>query len=261
MQAIRVAVAGAAGKMGRESVRAIASQQDMQLVAAIDPAAAGQDAGLVAGLPALNLTVLAGAEAAFAQSQLQVLVDFTTAAAAMPTLRAALKRRIAAVVGTTGLSESDMQEIGALCGHHSVGAIVAPNFAIGAVLMMKFACEAAKYLPCAEIIELHHDQKRDAPSGTALRTAELMQAAAGSALRAGPGDQASRGQSVGPIRVHSVRLQGLVAHQEVIFGGQGQTLTIRHDSTGWESFMPGMLLAIRKATSVQGLVVGLENIL
>jgi 4-hydroxy-tetrahydrodipicolinate reductase len=261
MQTIRVAVAGAAGRMGRESVRAIASQQDMQVVAAIDPAAAGQDAGLVAGLPALNLTVLADAEAALAESQSQVLVDFTTAAAAMPILRAGLKRRIAAVVGTTGFSESDVEEIAELCRRHSVGAIVAPNFAIGAVLMMKFACEAAEYLPCAEIIELHHDQKRDAPSGTALRTAEMMQAAAGTALRARPGDQQSRGQAAGPIRIHSVRLQGLVAHQEVIFGGPGQTLTIRHDSTGRESFMPGMLLAVRKVGSLQRLVVGLENIL
>jgi 4-hydroxy-tetrahydrodipicolinate reductase len=260
MEQIRVAVAGAAGKMGREAVRAISSQQDMTLVAAIDPAAAGQDAGLAAGLSALNVPIAADAESELARGNPDVLVDFTVAAAAMANVRAALKRGIAAVVGTTGLSSSDLHEIEALCRQHSVGTLIAPNFSIGAVLMIKFACEAAKHLPHAEIIELHHDQKRDAPSGTALRTAELMQAA-NEALRAGPGDQHARGQGVGAIRVHSVRLPGFVAHQEVIFGGPGQTLTIRHDSTSRESFMPGMLVAIRKAKSLKGLVVGLENIL
>jgi 4-hydroxy-tetrahydrodipicolinate reductase len=260
MEQIRVAVAGAAGKMGREAVRAISSQQDMTLVAAIDPAATGQDAGLAAGLSALNVPIAADAESGLARGNPDVLVDFTIAAAAMANVRAALKRGIAAVVGTTGLSSSDLHEIEAMCRQHSVSTLIAPNFSIGAVLMMKFACEAAKHLPHAEIIELHHDQKRDAPSGTALRTAELMQAAS-DALRAGPGDQASRGQAAGPIRIHSVRLPGFVAHQEVIFGGPGQTLTIRHDSTSRESFMPGMLVAIRKAKSLKGLVVGLENIL
>jgi len=260
MQPIRVAVVGAAGKMGKESVRAIACQPDMQLVAAIDPAAAGKDAGVTAGLPAMNLAISSEAESCFDSAKPDVLVCFSDSTA-VPTLRAAIARGISLVVGTTGFSDSDLKEIEALCRDKSVGALIAPNFAIGAVLMMRFACEAAEHMPCAEIIELHHDQKRDAPSGTALRTAELMQAAAGGALRAGPGDQASRGQADGPIRIHSVRLQGLVAHQEVIFGGQGQTLTIRHDSTGRESFMPGMLLAIRKVQALKGLVVGLENIL
>jgi 4-hydroxy-tetrahydrodipicolinate reductase len=158
----------------------------------------------------------------------------------MKNVKTILENGCHAVVGTTGLTAKDLEEIKKLCAKNEVNCVVAPNFAIGAVLMMKFATEAAKYLPQAEIIELHHDKKLDAPSGTALKTAEMM------------------GKK---IPIHSVRLPGLVAHQEVIFGGVGQTLTIRHDTINRESFMPGVLLAIHKVKKLKGLVYGLEQLL
>ena len=194
-----------------------------------------------------------------------VMVDFTHPESVMENVRTALRYGVAPVVGTTGITQQDLLEIERLCEQHDTGAVVAPNFAIGANLMIHFARIASRYFPSAEITELHHDGKADAPSGTALRTAEEMLRA-----RERPFEQGAtakvmldgvRGGEMGGIRVHSVRLPGLVAHQEVLFGGQGQTLLIRHDSVSRESFMPGVIMAIKEATKIKGLVYGLDRLM
>jgi 4-hydroxy-tetrahydrodipicolinate reductase len=220
MAKIKILVNGARGKMGSETVKAILKESDLELVGQAD---IGADlAGLIKELKP------------------EVIVDFTLPSAVMKNIKLILSNGCHAVVGTTGLNENDLKEIKQLCAKNDVNCVVAPNFAIGAVLMMQFAKEAVKHLPNAEIIEFHHETKVDKPSGTAIKTAQLM------------------GKDV-PI--HSVRLPGLVAHQEVIFGGLGQTLTIRHDTINRESFMPGMLLAVRKVKKLKGLVYGLEHLL
>ena len=245
---IRVVVAGADGRMGRETVRAVAAETDM-IVAG--KAHRGDDLG----------TVLRDANA-------DVLVDFTVPESVMANLRTALAARVIPIVGTTGLSPENLDEIHGLCEENGIGALIAPNFAIGAVLLMQFAQTAAKYLPDVEIIEMHHERKLDAPSGTAVKTAALIAAVRDAALVKGdlpgafetfPGSRGGRAE--GNIPVHSIRLPGFVASQEVIFGGPGQRLSLRHDSIDRASFMPGVVLAIRKATSLSGLVYGLENLL
>ena len=220
MAKIKVLVNGAKGKMGSETVKAVLNAGDLELVGQTD---LGDD--------------LADA---IQDTKAEVVVDFTHPSSAMKNVKAILQNKAHAVVGTTGLSPANLAEIKKLCSKYKVSCVVAPNFAVGAVLMMKFAKEAARYMPEVEIIELHHDKKVDKPSGTAIKTAELI------------------GKDV-PI--HSVRLPGLVAHQEVIFGGLGQTLKIRHDSISRESFMPGVIMAIRKVKKIKGLVYGLENLL
>lgn len=220
---IRVAVSGAAGRMGSTTCTAVERAEDMELVARIDP------------------TLGLGLAEAIEQTEPGVLVDFSVPTTAVANIRTAVQAGVHAVVGTTGF---DLAEISGLDG---ANVFVAPNFAIGAVLMMQFAAQATKHMRAAEIIELHHDRKVDAPSGTAALTAERMHAAAPE-------------KPVPPI--HSVRLPGLVAHQEVILGDVGQTLTIRHDSIDRESFMPGVLLAIRNVASLpERVVVGLERLL
>jgi 4-hydroxy-tetrahydrodipicolinate reductase len=228
---IRVAVAGAAGRMGETVCRAVQQAPDTELVARADPA--------------LDTTL-----AQALQAGPDVLVDFTVPSSVVANAREALGAGVHVVIGTTGFDVED------LAAHATGGAnlFVAPNFAIGAVLMMQFAARAIQHMARAEIIELHHDRKLDAPSGTAARTAQLMREAA--ATRADGSDQA------GEIPIHSVRLPGLVAHQEVILGDVGQTLTIRHDSIDRESFMPGVLLAVRRVGSLPSSpVVGLEHLL
>jgi 4-hydroxy-tetrahydrodipicolinate reductase len=261
---IPVLVVGACGKVGLHVVRAVMAETDLRLVGAVDRQRVGEDIGDVAGIGQLGIAVSDDLAAAIAAARPRVMVDFTTPSAVKSNLEIALRERVACVVGTTGLTPVDLAEAAAWCRQHQTPALVAPNFAIGAVLMMQFAAHAAKHFAAAEIIELHHDQKQDAPSGTALKTAEMMRAAPGSLLSSEPArgeDRPSRGQRAGTIRIHSVRLPGLVAHQEVILGGLGQTLTIRHDSISRESFLPGVLLAIRKILSLQGLTHGLERIL
>lgn len=183
----------------------------------------------------------------------------------MGNLRIAISAGVAPVVGTTGLTDTDREELRTLCGKHHTNCLIAPNFAIGAILMMKFAQDAAKYMPHVEIIELHHDQKLDAPSGTALRTAELITETRQAMKQGHPQEEeklvGARGAEMEGMHIHSVRLPGYVAHQEVIFGALGQTLVIRHDSISRESFMPGVVLACERILSIDGLIVGLENIL
>jgi 4-hydroxy-tetrahydrodipicolinate reductase len=223
---IRVAVAGAAGRMGQTVCAAVEGAEDMELVGRADPV-----------LETTLEQVLADAE---------VLVDFTRPDTALPNALACVRAGVHAVIGTTGFDPAPLREEPPAQGRPRANVLIAPNFAIGAVLMMRFAAEAARHMAKAEIVELHHDAKLDAPSGTAARTAELMAAASG-----GP-----------PPPIHSVRLPGLVAHQEVILGDLGQTLSIRHDSISRESFMPGVLLAVRRVgTLEESPVVGLENLL
>jgi len=259
---IRVAVAGAAGRMGREVVRAITSQSDMRLAAAYDPSCVGQDAGEVAGIGTSGVVIANLSAETLRRDLADVLVDFTTAAGAISRLRTAVENGVRVVSGTTGLAPKELEELAAFAEERRVGLVYAPNFSIGAVLMMHFAAIAAQYLPHAEIIELHHDRKLDAPSGTAAMTAERI-----AASRSAKPDLASseapaaRGDTARGVPIHSVRLPGLVAHQEVLFGGQGQLLTIRHDSYDRTSFMPGVLLATRRVIDLSSPVVGLDRLL
>ena len=242
--AIKVGVFGAAGRMGSEVCRAVEADPDLELVARVDIDDAPQ------------AMVDAGAE---------VAVDFTAPAAVKSNIRFCLDNGIHAVVGTTGLSESDRSEIGKWAEGASANVFIAPNFAIGAVLMMQFAARAAAHFDTAEIVERHHERKLDAPSGTALRTAEVMNEARADAWKISTTTteslEGSRGGEVGGIHIHSLRVPGSVAHQEVVLGTAGETLTIRHDSLERSSFMPGVLLAVKKVATLPGMTVGLEHVL
>lgn len=232
---MRVLVNGAAGRMGSEVCRAVQSSSDLHLVGGIDPAGRG----LLTGVKTFT-----NLKEALEAIPVDVVVDFTTPHAVGPSMETCLAFDVPMVIGTTGLSAAELQEWQVRALQENWRAIIAPNFAIGAVLMMKYAQEAMNFFEQAEIIEYHHAQKLDAPSGTALRTRTLMQEVSNK-----------------DIPIHSVRLPGLVAHQEVILGLPGQTLTIRHESNNRESFMPGVLLAIRRISEIKGVVIGLEHIL
>lgn len=265
MAEIRVAVSGAAGRMGRAAVRAVAREGDMLLVAALGrQQQIGRDAGEVAGGGALGFPVSADLAEVLAAAP-DVLVEFAPGAVAADHARAALERGVRPVIGSTGIPLTEIESLRELAGRRRIGAVLAPNFAIGAVLMMEFARIAARFMPHVEIIEQHHDRKRDAPSGTAVKTAQLIAEARGEAPPPVVKDEevipGARGGQAQGVRVHSVRLPGLGAHQEVIFGGPGQTLVIRHNSHHEDSFMPGLLLAIRRVGNLDGLVYGLEHLL
>lgn len=258
---IRVAVSGACGRMGQEVVRTVLAQPDMRLVAAVDAVGAGSDIGTVLGGEPLQVAVRRGLEGVDAD----VLVDFTRGDAAPGNVQAALRAGLACVVGTTGIAAAELERMATAASEAGRAVLVAPNFALGAVLMMRFATEAARYYEWAEIIELHHEKKIDAPSGTALRTAELMQGQR-AAFQGVAGETekvaGARGALHGGVRVHSVRLPGLVAHQEVMLGGAGEVLTIRHDSMARTSFMPGVMLALRRILKQPpGFLIGLEHLL
>lgn len=244
---INVGVVGAAGRMGAQVVLAVDNADDLQLAAVVDLG------------DSLDRLVAA---------RVQVVVDFTTPDAVMETIRFCVEHGIHAVVGTTGFTPERLREVQDLMAEHpDVGVIIAPNFALGAVLLMRFAREAAPYFESVEVIEMHHPDKLDAPSGTARHTAEAIAAArrdAGSApvpdatVHEVPG---ARGADVEGVRVHAVRARGLVAHEEVILGNAGEVLTLRHDSIDRASFMPGVLLAVRAVGDRPGLTVGLEELL
>lgn len=247
---IRVGVVGAAGRMGREVCRAIVADADLELAAAVDPSHAGQTVQDTTIAPSLDALTAAGAE---------VVVEFTRPEAAPDNIAWCIAHGLHVVTGTTGFEPDP-----GWAEQRDVGVLIAANFAIGAVLMMRFAAEAAGYLPEAEIVELHHGDKPDAPSGTSIATARRIASARGPAEPGATGAErvpGARGADVEGVRVHSVRLPGLVAHQEVILGGLGQTLTIRHDSTSHASFMPGVLMAVRAVASRPGLTVGLDALL
>ena len=242
---IKVGVLGSKGRMGSEAVRAISGAKDLELVAQIDLN------------DSLDVLVNNGAE---------VIVDFTHPDAVMQNLEFAISHGIHIVVGTTGFTNEKLESIKKwLSAQPKVGALIAPNFGLGAVLMMQFAAKAARYFESAEIVELHHPEKADAPSGTATRTAEMITQSRQESKRPAMPDKTSsslvgaRGAKVGDVPIHSVRLRGLVAHQEVLLGDQGETLSIRHDSIDRTGFMPGVLLAIREVGKRPGLTLGLEN--
>jgi 4-hydroxy-tetrahydrodipicolinate reductase len=253
---IRVGVIGATGRVGAEVCRAVHADAEMELVAGISRSKAGEKASEALGLQGSDV-VLAENLDSFVEAGVEVAVDFTNAEFAPEHVGWAIEHGVHIVVGTTGF------EVDEAWREAPVGVFVAPNFAIGAALMQRFAEQAARYLPAVEIVELHHDGKADAPSGTAAATADAVAAArredwTGPSSESVPG---ARGGDHAGIRIHSIRLPGLVAHQEVIFGGQGQTLTIRHDSMDRTSFVPGVLMAIRWVPSHPGLTVGLDAIL
>ena len=260
----RVAVCGASGKMGREVVKAISRAEGLELVGGVAPHHAGRDCGELAGVGPLGRPIVARLEDL--PEKPDVMVDFTHPSAVKANVVRALQAGVRAVVGTTGLFPEDLSEIARMAEEQGVGAIVAPNFALGAVLLMRFAAEASRYFDHAEILELHHNQKADAPSGTDIKTAEMMLTARDAFGTSNVADRemlsGARGANFDEtgLRIHAIRLPGLVAHQEVIFGGLGQTLTIRHDSLSRESFMPGVLLAVRKVLDLKGLVYGLEKL-
>jgi len=242
---IKVAVLGAKGRMGAETVKTVKAHSDLTLVAELD---LGD-----------SLDAIKGAD---------VVVDFTHPDSVMKNVEFAISNGVNVVVGTTGFNDEKLAQVKSwLAQNPKVGALIAPNFGLGAVLMMQFAAEAAKHFESVEIIELHHPNKADAPSGTAARTAELITEARKSAQRPAMPDATAhtlpgaRGAKVGDVPIHSVRLRGLVAHQEVVLGDQGETLTIRHDSIDRTGFMPGVLLGIRNVGSHPGLTFGLEHFL
>ncbi len=251
---IRVAVAGCAGRMGSTVVEAVSAADDMEVVCGIDPCGQSDD-----------FEVYASVEQACEQASFDVMVDFTQPSVVADNLRVALPAGIDCVVGTTGLSNETLEELAALAPAGTC-LFYAPNFTTGAVLMMEFARVAAPYFPEAEVMEFHHCNKKDAPSGTAIRTAEIISEARGGRASEAPGKETevdgaegARGALVAGVPVHSVRSMGYVASQEVMFGSLGQTLTIRHDSWDRTSYMPGVLLGIRSVATHEGLIVGLEN--
>ncbi len=258
---IRVLVCGARGKMGSTTVDAVSAADDMELVGGVDPhAAAGESC------PGTDAPLFTSLSEAIEATNPEVMVDFTNPSVVEENLRCALGAGVACVVGTTGLSEEKLADI-AKTAQNGAALFFASNFTTGAVLMMQFAKAAAAYFPDIEIIEMHHDGKKDSPSGTAVTTARLISEgrtqpsnAPGSETEM-EGMEGARGALVDGVPIHSVRTDGHVAHQEVILGSSGQTLTIRHDSIDRSSYMPGVLLAIRNVQNLTGLTIGLENLM
>ncbi len=262
MEPIKTVVRGALGRMGQVTIDALSRDADIELVGAVGHRVDRDSLALPGSGKTVPLS--ANLEETITKSRPQVLVDFTVASAVMPAVSIAAKHGVNLVIGTTGLKNEDISSLGKITEENSIGAVLAPNFALGAVLMIHMAKIAARYLESAEIIELHHDRKLDAPSGTARQTARVMAEARGSEFKQPPQQtpvSASRGEVTQGISIHSVRLPGLMAHQEVIFGGTGQTLTIRHDSISRECFMPGVILAIKEVVKRKGLIYGLDQLL
>lgn len=259
---IGVIVHGATGRVGREMLIGLSGYSDVQLLAGVDLNASGD---WVALGHSCSVPLTPDLEAVIGDIRPLVVVDFTNAQGAMSAARTALPRGVNLVVGSTGLSTAEVSEIGELAARHRVGAVVAANFALGAVLMIHLARIAARYFDYAEIIEMHHETKSDAPSGTALATARAMAEARGQPFRSAPVEKhtvpGTRGGEVEGIAIHAMRLPGLMAHQEVVLGTAGQTLSIRHDTINRECYVPGVLMAVREVVKQRGLVHGLDRLL
>lgn len=266
---IKVLVCGAAGKMGQSVVRAVDFEAGFKLVGAVDRSGnpnIGKDIGILCRINETGVKLSGDLKETIAKSNPDVMVDFTMPEIVIVNAQIALKAGIRTVIGTTGMTKDDISELTKLSKQNATGTVIAPNFAVGAVLMMKFAKEASKYFAHAEIIEYHHDKKLDAPSGTSIKSAELMLQ-----TRKEFGRDSVKGKETlkgargaigdGNIHIHSVRLPGLIAHQDIILAGTGQTLTIRHDTYDRTAFMPGVLMAIKKVMELDHLVYGLENII
>ena len=269
---IPVVVNGAAGKMGREVIKAVAKAEDMMLVGAVDanPNLRGQDIGEIVGIGPLEVPILDDLQSVLVlatQEKIQgVMVDFTHPDGVYENVRSAIAYGVRPVVGTTGLRAKQIEELTEFADKASTGVLIAPNFAIGVLLMQQAAIQASQYFDHVEIIELHHNQKADAPSGTAIKTAEML-AELGKTYNPPSVNEkeiitGARG-GLGPenIPIHSIRLPGLLAHQEIIFGSPGQIYTLRHDTTDRACYMPGVLLGIRKVINLKTLGYGLEKLL
>jgi 4-hydroxy-tetrahydrodipicolinate reductase len=261
---IRVIICGVSGKMGHQSAMAVQEQNDMVPVGAVDMVNVGEIAGKCQADDTLNVRINSSLDEVIKQTKPDVMIDFTKGHTGPGNIIKCLENGIACVVGTTGISEEDMGKIHKKSEEKNVPVFIAPNFSIGAVLMMNFAKEAAKYFEWAEISELHHEKKADAPSGTALMTAQMM-----SEVRPDFKSPESETEKVAGVRggvyhdihIHSIRLPGLLAHQEVLFGSLGETLKIRHDSLSRECFMSGVMLSVRKVRNLSGVVIGLDKIM
>jgi 4-hydroxy-tetrahydrodipicolinate reductase len=259
---IRVGVIGAAGKMGRLVSEGVLDHPDLVLAAAVNPSHAGDPMSAVIGRGDAEVTVTPRLETLL-QSEVEVAVDFTRPDVVMDNIRFGVTHGIHMVVGTTGIGPGELEEIRGWLDQAEANVIVAPNFSVGAVVAQRLAEEAVRYFPAAEVIELHHEQKLDAPSGTAAATARRLAAAREETWSGPEGETVPgvRGGEVEGIRIHSVRLPGLVAHQEILLGAPGQTLSIRHDATDRSSFIAGVLLAVKEVPRRSGLTVGLEPLL
>ncbi|SFF05698.1 dihydrodipicolinate reductase [Paenibacillus catalpae] len=263
--AIKVAVIGASGRMGREVVKMVLEDEALELVAAVAPSAGPVDAGVFAGKANTGVIVSATIEEAFSNAKADVMVDFTVPVLAYQHTKVAIEHGVRPIMGTTGFTPEQIEELDKLCQEKGIGGLIAPNFSIGAILMMKFAAEASKYLPHVEIIEYHGDQKLDAPSGTSIKTAELISQVRQELRQGNPNEEevieGARGGYYNGFRIHSVRLPGVFAQQEVVFGGYGQTLKIRHDSYDRAGYMPGVNVAVKKVMNYSGMIYGFEHVM
>jgi 4-hydroxy-tetrahydrodipicolinate reductase len=265
LEKVRIIVAGPRGRMGREAVKLVLETEDYELAGVLDHKNEGNTLGDLDGFPPSDVLVYKDIHKCFQEQKPDVLIDLTTPEVGMEHTVTALEYGVRPVVGTTGFTSGDLDRLEAMCRQTGLGCIIAPNFAVGAVLMMKFSQMAAKYFNDVEIIELHHDQKLDAPSGTAVKTAEMIASVREQKTQGHHNEKetlpGARGANIEGMRLHSVRLPGLIAHQQVLFGSDGQTLTIRHDSYNRASFMSGVKLAVDTVVKSSTLVYGLENII
>jgi 4-hydroxy-tetrahydrodipicolinate reductase len=265
MAEMKVVVVGAAGRMGREVLKALGSAPEFEVVAAVDREMIGANCKELTGGAGPDVNIEEKLIAVLERTKPDAIVDFTSASSAAAHADSALSRGVSPVIGTTGLSDANIRELASVSRDKGTPGIYAPNFAIGAVLMMRFAQMAAKWLPNCEIIELHHDRKEDAPSGTAMLTAQLIADARVDSPSRKPRPvfkvEGVRGGAYHETPIHSVRLPGFVAHQEVIFGGTGEVLTVKHDSMDRVSFMEGVKLCLREVRNLNGFVVGMDKIL
>ncbi|SDB91175.1 dihydrodipicolinate reductase [Pelagirhabdus alkalitolerans] len=261
----KVVVAGASGKMGSEALRMVEKHDDLTLVGCVDLQHTGMQVKEVEGLPKFDAYFYDNIDTCFESVDADVLIDLTSPKVGYKHTKTAILNGVRPVVGTTGFSNEELKELTELAKEQKIGAVIAPNFAMGAVLMMQFSKWAAKHFPDVEIIEKHHDQKLDAPSGTAVKTAELIQEERTQKKQGHPDEEetikGARGADFDGMRIHSMRLPGLVAHQEVVFGGPGENLTIKHDSFHRQSFMSGIKFAIDHVLHLDELVYGLEHLM
>ncbi|MGE6229416.1 4-hydroxy-tetrahydrodipicolinate reductase [Paenibacillus chitinolyticus] len=262
-EVIKVAVAGASGRMGREVVKMVLGDSSLKLVAAVDRSSGPVDAASLAGLPDCGVKMSNDLELALVESKADVLVDFTGPQSAVANTALAIRHGVRPVIGTTGFTTQEIEELDKQCKDKKIGGLIAPNFSIGAILMMKFASQAAKYFPHLEIIEYHGDQKLDAPSGTSVKTAELISQNREEFRQGNPKEEeqleGARGAYYNGFRIHSVRLPGVFAQQEVIMGAYGESLKIRHDSYERAAYMPGVNTAVHKVMTYEGMIYGFEH--
>ncbi|GHH98203.1 4-hydroxy-tetrahydrodipicolinate reductase [Neobacillus kokaensis] len=266
MNQVKIIIAGPRGRMGREAVNLVMNTEQFELTAVLDHKYDGMMLSDLEGFQGVsNVLVYTDIEKCLQETEADVLIDLTTPETGPYHAKTALNYGVRPVVGTTGFTKGQLQELDELCKEKELGCIIAPNFAIGAVLMMKFSQMAAKYFQDVEIIEMHHDKKLDAPSGTAVKTAEMIAAVREMKKQGHPDEketlQGARGADFDGMHIHSVRLPGLIAHQQVMFGSDGQTITIRHDSYNRASFMSGVKVAVETVMKQNTFVYGLENIL